>query len=211
MMSITTMLIIVIISSRLGKAGVISFPIYVYMVYHEVIQAKEKSDSFAEGSHRPKYNHLLHPRTTGFVHMVFSVEKRQRWWLLKLSALSYLSFIIYISQNVTGKGSDGPGYARFRFGLHYCLPGQVEIFFFTRTGGNIFVTRMLVFSIGFTKYAADCSHWCCFWCFPPSANVPISEGAVLRGALPSQVHLHITRWEIKIYFSLKVLSPAHCC
>ena len=79
------MLIIVIIlsyhyisSSRLGKAGVISFPIYVYMVYHEVIQAKEKSDSFAEGSHRPKYNHLLHPRTTGFVHMVFSVEKRQR-------------------------------------------------------------------------------------------------------------------------------------
>ena len=52
-----------------------------------------------------------------------------------------VSFIINISQNVTGKGSDGPGYARFRFGLHYCLPGQVEIFFFTRTGGNIFVTR----------------------------------------------------------------------
>ena len=39
-----------------------------------------------------------------------------------------VSFIINISQNVTGKGSDGPGYARFRFGLHYCLPGQVEIF-----------------------------------------------------------------------------------
>ena len=112
------------------------------------------------------------------------------------------SFIIYISQNVTGKGSDGPGYARFRFGLHYCLPGQVEIFFLPGQ-----VVLMLVFSIGFTKYAADCSHWCCFWCFPPSANVPISEGAVLRGALPSQVHLHITRWEIKINFSLKVLSP----
>ena len=68
-----------------------------------------------------------------------------------------VSFIIYISQNVTGKGSDGPGYARFRFGLHYCLPGQVEIFLLPGQ-----VALMLVFSIGFTKYAADCSHWCCF-------------------------------------------------
>ena len=45
-----------------------------------------------------------------------------------MMTIKAVSFIIYISQNVTGKGSDGPGYARFRFGLHYCLPGQVEIF-----------------------------------------------------------------------------------
>ena len=94
------MLIIVIIlsyhyisSSHLGKAGVISFPIYVYMVYHEVIQAKEKSDSFAEGSHRPKYNHLLHPRTTGFVHMVFSVEKKTT--VMTIKAVSFIISQLY--------------------------------------------------------------------------------------------------------------------
>ena len=34
-----------------------------------------------------------------------------------------------------------------------------------------------------------------------SANVPTSEGAVLQGALPTQVHLHITRWKLMILSS----------
>jgi len=80
-------------------------------------KAKEKSDSFAEGSHRPKYNHLLHPRTTGFVHMARGLMDR-----------------------------------------------------------------------GILGSVLDCTI-----AYPDSANVPTSEGAVLQGALPTQVHLHITR------------------
>jgi len=80
-------------------------------------KAKEKSDSFAEGSHRPKYNHVLHPRTTGFVHMARGLMDR-----------------------------------------------------------------------GMLGSVLDCTI-----AYPDSANVPTSEAAVLSGALPSQVHLHITR------------------
>jgi len=80
-------------------------------------KAKEKSDSFAEGSHRPKYNHLLHPRTTGFVHMARGLMDR-----------------------------------------------------------------------GMLGSVLDCTI-----AYPDSANVPTTEAAVLQGALPTQVHLHITR------------------
>ena len=38
----------------------------------------------------------------------------------------------------------------------------------------------------------SCFHF--HWSYFVSANVPTSEAAVLSGALPSQVHLHITRW-----------------
>ena len=39
-----------------------------------------------------------------------------------------------------------------------------------------------------------------------SANVPTSEGAVLQGALPTQVHLHITRWKLNILSSSSFVS-----
>ena len=43
----------------------------------------------------------------------------------------------------------------------------------------------------------SCSHF--HWSYLVSANVPTSEAAVLSGALPSQVHLHITRWNLIIW------------
>ena len=80
-------------------------------------KALEKSDKFAADSHRQSYKHVLHPRTTGFVHL---------------------------SRGLMDRG----------------MLGSV----------------------------LDCTI-----AYPDPTTSPLTEAALLEGALPGEVHLHITR------------------
>ena len=128
-------------------------------------QAKEKSDSFAEGSHRPKYNHVLHPRTTGFVHMV-RMRMRMTMTMMTSDRTIFLLYIKYIFDLRPGAWWTGECWDP-----SWTAPSP------TLTGITV---------------SHSCFHF--HWSYLVRANVPTSEAAVLSGALPSQVHLHITRW-----------------